>query len=127
MGKTAKKKTGRKKQTTKTACGDCPAICCHNLSIIILKPKTKKEIEDLKWHIHYDTVQVYILNNRWHLYIKGKCRYLKRNKLCSIYEKRPSTCRRHNPPNCERFGEFYDTMLSTPEELDNYLNGVPPK
>ena len=89
----------------------------------ILKPTTKKEIDDLKWHLYFDTVKVYILHRCWHLLIKGRCRYLRRNNLCSIYERRPSTCRRHNPPDCERFADFYDVMLSTPEELEEYLKG----
>lgn len=122
MATTSAKKRVRKK-TTKSECGDCPAMCCHNLSVKILRPTTKQEVEDLKWHLHYDTVQVYILNRRWHLYIKGRCRFLDRRNLCTIYDSRPSTCRRHNPPDCERFCGFYDVMLSSPEELEAYLNG----
>jgi Fe-S-cluster containining protein len=124
MGNLAYKRLGRqKKQTTHAVCSDCPAICCRNLSVRILKPTTKSEIEDLKWHLYYDTVKVYITSNRWHLLIKGKCIYLNRKNLCSIYDRRPAKCRRHNPPDCERFGEIYDVLISTPDELDEYLNG----
>jgi Fe-S-cluster containining protein len=120
MGKLKMKKK-RAKKTTKPECGDCPAMCCHNLSIKILKPRTRDEIEELKWHLHYDTVQVYILNKRWHLYVQGRCRYLDSKNLCTIYGRRPDKCRQHNPPDCERFVGFYDVMLSTPEELERHL------
>jgi hypothetical protein len=30
-------------------------------------------------------------------------------------------CRRHNPPDCEFFGKFYDVLLETPDELAAYL------
>jgi Fe-S-cluster containining protein len=120
------KNTGKnrpRKKTTKSECSGCPAVCCHNLSITILKPRTRKEIEELKWHLHYDTVQVYILNKRWHLYVRGRCRYLDSADLCTIYDRRPDKCRQHNPPNCEQFAGFYDVMLSTPEELERHLRG----
>ncbi len=122
MNKLAGVKSVEKRKTLKKACSDCPASCCRNLSVKILKPRTKDEIEDLKWHLYYDTVQIYILNRRWHLYIQGNCQYLNDMNLCGIYEDRPPKCRNHNPPDCERFGEFYDIMFSTPDELERHLN-----
>ncbi len=113
----------RKKQLRTVAeCDNCPALCCKDLSMLIGKPQTKSEVEDLKWQLHFDTVQVYIRSHRWYLLIKGRCMYLDENNLCTIYHRRPSRCRRHNPPDCERFGDFHDRLLSTPEELEEYLN-----
>lgn len=47
--------------------------------------------------------------------------YLDENERCKIYETRPEKCRVHNPPDCERFGDFWDVMFETPEELDAYF------
>lgn len=47
--------------------------------------------------------------------------YLTENNLCRIYETRPQKCRDHNPPDCERYGEFWDVMFETPEDLEAYL------
>lgn len=47
--------------------------------------------------------------------------YLDSDDMCTVYEDRPNTCRRHNPPDCEFFGEFHDVMINTPGELDAYL------
>jgi Fe-S-cluster containining protein len=96
-------------------------MCCKNLSVGICRPRTKTEIEDLKWQLQFDTVSVYIRNNRWYQLIEGRCIYLSPDDRCTRYNDRPEVCRRHNPPNCEFFGEFYDVMIDTPEELDAYL------
>ncbi|MDP8289495.1 MAG: YkgJ family cysteine cluster protein [Candidatus Susulua stagnicola] len=109
------------KQTSKKECMECGAICCENLAMIIGRPENKKEIEDLRWQLHFDTVKVYIHHRRWYLWVKGKCMYLTRNRRCKIYDQRPEKCRQHNPPDCEHFGDFYDILISTPDELDQYL------
>lgn len=108
-------------KATLPECGDCPALCCHDLSVTILKPTTRKEIDDLKWHLNYDSVGVYIRSRRWHLIIKGRCQYLDGNNLCTIYERRFDTCRKHKPPYCERYDDWYDVLFTNPFELEEYL------
>jgi Fe-S-cluster containining protein len=88
----------------------------------ICKPENRTEIEDLKWQLRFDTVSVYIRSNRWYQHIEGRCMYLSNDDLCTIYAERPGTCRRHNPPDCEFYGKFYDVMIRTPEELEAYLD-----
>jgi len=105
-------------------CADCPALCCHGLVIPIEKPKSRAEVDELKWYIQYDTVRAFIRSHRWYILVEGRCQYLDQDNLCTIYERRPEKCRRLNPPDCERFGAFYDVMLNNPEELDSYLAGV---
>jgi Fe-S-cluster containining protein len=107
---------------TLSQCRGCPAKCCRNLSIWIGAPRTKAEIEDLMWEVRFDTVKIYIRNRRWYLWIKGTCMYLDENNMCKIYETRPDKCREHNPPNCERYGQFWDVMINNPEELQEYLD-----
>jgi Fe-S-cluster containining protein len=107
--------------TTKSVCARCDALCCKNLSMGIGKPANRSEVEDLKWQLHFDTVQVYIRNHRWYQLIDGRCMYLSDDNRCTIYQDRPNMCRRHNPPECEFFGDFYDVMISTPDELEAYL------
>ena len=109
--------------TTRKECGRCPALCCKNLSIRILRPRTKAEIEDLKWQLHFDTVRVYIRNNRWYELVEGRCMYLTEDNRCEVYPDRPDVCRRHNPPECEFFGKYYDIMIETPDQLEAHLNG----
>ncbi|MCK4375846.1 MAG: YkgJ family cysteine cluster protein [Candidatus Brocadiae bacterium] len=107
---------------TKPGCAGCPALCCHDLVMPIPKPKNRAEVEELKWDLQYDTVRVFITSHRWHRLIEGRCIYLTRRNLCRIYKDRPQRCRRHNPPDCERYGDYWDVMLNTPEELEAYLD-----
>ncbi len=102
-------------------CKDCPAICCKNLAMAIGKPANGKEVEDLKWQLQFTHVKVYIRHHHWYQWIKTQCMYLTKDNKCSIYENRPDICRKHNPPDCEKFGKFYDVMISTPDELEAYL------
>ena len=99
----------------------CPSECCKDLTIQILKPRNREEVEDLKWQLQFDTVRVYLLRKRWYMLVKGRCMYLGSDNRCRIYDKRPERCRRHNPPGCERFGRYYDVMLNTPEDLERHL------
>jgi len=117
-----KKKTAHKKKTVKNVCHDCPAFCCHDLTMHLTKPRTKHEIEKISWYLHFDNIKVFIKNYRWHLIVNSRCRYLSLKKnLCTIYEKRPEVCREHSNEGCEATGKWYDTLLTCPEEFHKYL------
>ncbi len=116
-----KKKNTPDKDGSYEVCKECPSICCHDLAMEIYRPRTKHDIENCKWYLHFDTVDIRIRNGRWHLNIKGRCKYLDENDMCTIYDRRPQKCRDHNPPDCERFGKWYDVNLTEPEDVDWYL------
>jgi Fe-S-cluster containining protein len=106
---------------THSACRGCPARCCHNLSVLISQPASSREIADLRWRLHFDTVTLYIQDGLWYMKIAGRCRYLQDDSLCSIYDERPMQCRTHEPPFCERYMLPDYIVITTPEELDRYL------
>ncbi len=118
-----KKKVSIKSPDPKDAdvCLKCPSLCCNDLTYTITKPKNREDIDELKWDLQYNTVRVFIKSNRWYEIIEGRCTYLDKKNLCSIYDKRPKKCRTHMPPACDWFGQYYDILISTPEELDAYL------
>ncbi len=103
------------------ACEGCAALCCRDLNVWIAAPRTKEEKEDLLWQVQFDTVRIYIRNRRWYLLVKGDCMYLDKNNRCRIYDRRPEKCRKHLPPECERYGDFWDVMFNTPEELEAHF------
>lgn len=100
---------------------ECNAICCHDLAVQIYKPVTKVEKEDLRWHLFFEGVKVFIAHRKWHLLVHSRCRYLSKANLCTIYDRRPDRCRKHNHPHCELEGKYYETMLETPEQFDAYF------
>ena len=105
----------------KNVCEKCEATCCRNLGFQITKPRTVSEIEKVRWYLHFDTVRIYTRHYRWHLLIEGKCRYLSKKNLCTIYDQRPQICRDHKSDSCELTGQWYDEMISSPEELDAFI------
>lgn len=115
------KNPGNSEDRSNSLCNGCPAICCTNLAMPVDKPRNAEDREDLKWHLHYDTVRVIVRNRRWYLLVEGKCIYLDGNNLCTIYSNRPDKCRRHNPPSCEYYAGYYDVILNTPEDLERYF------
>jgi len=112
-----------KKIPKKDPCKGCGALCCHDLAMHIYRPRTKPDIEELRWQLRFDTVRVFIRNKRWFMLTEGRCMYLDKNDLCTIYEDRPKTCRNHPISQCERYceGYYWDTLIETPEQLDKYL------
>jgi Fe-S-cluster containining protein len=120
--KGAKKDKKRKKvDRSNDLCADCPGKCCHKLLIPFKKPKDESEMAYYRWHLQYDTLNVAIRSNRWYLVIDGRCMYLNKKDMCTIYDDRPDTCRDHNPPNCEHYGEWCDILLESPDELDAWF------
>ncbi len=119
--KKGKTSTSAARIRSKRLCRKCPALCCHELVLVMEKPRTRSDIDYYKWHLQYDTVRLAVSDYRWYTVIAGRCIYLDDGNLCTIYARRPEKCRRHNPTDCEKFGTWYDVMLSTPEELEAYL------
>ena len=114
--------TGRESaKTTVPVCETCGAKCCHDLVVPVRKPKTPGDVEDLKWHLMYESVHLFIRSHRWYLLFRTRCMYLDADNRCTIYERRPRRCRDMKPPDCEHFGDFYETIIRTPQELDAHL------
>lgn len=110
-----------------TLCRKCAALCCRNLAIQIYRPRTHDEIEDLKWQLQFDRVQVFIRHKRWYQLIESTCMYLSKDNQCTVYDTRPSRCRTYSRDNCEHHGPFYEVLLFTPQALEAYLASLKKK
>jgi Fe-S-cluster containining protein len=106
------------------SCKSCGAMCCRHLVIPILGPESKKDLEKLKWQLHFEAVKIFIQDKKWHMMLESKCRYLGKDERCDQYQLRPKICRRHNPPNCEFFGRVYDEIFKSPQELEEYCRAI---
>lgn len=103
-------------------CDGCPALCCKGLEKEIPRPKTKLDEENLLWQLHFVNTRFFIRDRKWYELSLGDCRYLDANNLCTIYGNRFDVCKDHNPPECERYGEIFDVMFETPEEMSAYFD-----
>lgn len=106
------------KQMSVADCDGCAALCCRGLEESILRPRTMQEFADLRWQLHFSNTHVFIRSKRWYQLTLGSCQYLDDTHFCTIYDERPQVCRDHMPPACERYGEIYDVIFRTPEDLD---------
>ncbi len=110
------------KRKKKPVCIKCEAPCCRNLAMPTTRPRTRYEIDLMKWYLHFDVMKVFIRHRQWFLLVDGcNCMYLDDDSMCMKYDERMDVFHDHNPPECERFGEFWDVLMTKPEELDEYL------
>lgn len=103
-------------------CSDCKSMCCYDLTMEIDRPKTKEDLNKLKWFLHFKHSYIFIYQKKWYHLIKSECRYLdKTTFFCKNYKDRVDMCRKHNPPQCERYSKWYDYMFSDKDVLDSYV------
>lgn len=102
-------------------CDECGGDCCKRIAIQIEKPKTRDDIEDLKWYLYHDRLAVYIDNEGdWLVQVPVKCKHLINGK-CSIYSGRPPVCRKAKVSECQRNVKETVKVFRTPEDVDTYL------
>lgn len=107
-------------------CLQCPALCCHYITIEIDKPVTRRDYDDIRWQILHKDVSLLIEEDRWLLQCQTVCEYLLVNNSCGIYERRPLTCRKYSTKNCDYHTTFegWETEyleIKTLEEFETYL------
>lgn len=103
------------------ACVDCPALCCKDLAIPTRAPNDENQRVELDWYLHFKHINVFYRSRKWFILVRTQCQYLDKHDLCTKYEERSETCRVHNPPECEKFGDFYDEIFENPEDLKAFL------
>ncbi|MFW2331082.1 MAG: YkgJ family cysteine cluster protein [Nitrospinota bacterium] len=102
-------------------CEGCKGACCRGIEEQVKRPRTKLEKTNIRWQLHFKYINYFIRNKRWYQLLQTDCSYLDKNSFCTIYESRPSICRDHKPPDCERYYPIYDELLSSPDDFDNWL------
>ena len=112
----------RQSLVSEELCIDCKALCCSDLVMEIQPPKTQKELDTLKWYLHFKHSYIFIHENTWYHLIRSECRYLDKNTyLCKNYENRHKMCLNHKPPKCERYERWYDVLFDDQYMLENYV------
>lgn len=112
----------RKDNVSDNLCTDCKSECCHDLVMEIDSPKNHKDLETLKWYLHFENSFIFIYQNTWYQMFRSRCRYMdKKTMLCLNYENRSDRCREHNPPKCERYDKWYDILFDDKKKLEDYV------
>lgn len=106
----------------KMLCDGC-SQCCEYVNIIIKKPQTKKEIDKVFWYILHNLTICIDKDNDWMVYLPFKCRALNKEKMCTIYNTRPTICREYTQMKCEKYNNDDEEQIFINEkEFLKYIN-----
>ena len=95
-----KKKVSHSKSSLEK-CLSCGSSCCRYLTVKIKTPRSILDFDNLLWQIYHEGINIFKDDEGWYVLINNRCINLKSDGKCSIYEKRPITCREHSVDNCD--------------------------
>ncbi len=110
-------------------CDSCkPAKCCLYTSMEIDTPETRKDHEYNLWLIAHKNISFYVDRKIWHINFASRCKFLKKDNRCKIYDKRFSVCRKHDTDSCEDTGDYdFSEYFNNYDELLNYIKKKHPR
>ncbi|MFT3787091.1 MAG: YkgJ family cysteine cluster protein [Tepidisphaeraceae bacterium] len=106
----------------KVLCDDCAALCCRYFALEIDPPSDVRDYDNIRWYLMHESVVVFIEEGHWYLGILTRCKNLRPDNRCGIYETRPRICRSYTTDNCDYHGaEYnYDVLFTSSEQLREY-------
>jgi Fe-S-cluster containining protein len=106
-------------------CTYCPAKCCRYFALPFDTPTTMEDFEFIRWFLLHDRATMFIENGAWYVLIYNKCKHLRDDNLCGIYETRPQVCRDYTTDKCEYEDDWvYDHYFETAEQIQEYAEAV---
>lgn len=105
-----------------TCAVSCKAGCCNYLSLPIDTPRSDRDFDDVRWYLMHEDTHVYKHEGDWYLLVLRKCRHLRDDKLCGIYDRRPAICAEYDPADCEFTAKVaYDFYFENDAQLETWL------
>jgi len=102
-------------------CAACGGTCCRYITIEIEKPKHRVDVDEVRWFLAHEHIEVFIEDKRWYVQVHNRCKHLTDDNRCAIYDDRFDVCRQHDPEECEASdGEPDAIEFHTTEEFDAY-------
>ncbi len=110
-------------------CDSCkPAKCCLYTSMEIDTPETRKDHEYNLWLIAHKNISFYVDRKIWHINFASRCKFLKKDNRCKIYDKRFFVCRNHDTDSCEDTGDYdFSKYFNSYDELLDYIKEKHPR
>jgi Fe-S-cluster containining protein len=105
-------------------CGRCTAVCCNYVSIEIDAPTSARDFDIIRWYLIHPGVRVYCEDSSgsWFVQFMSRCRFLRPDNLCGIYDTRPQICRDLDPTLCEfALGAGDRYLFTNIEEFDRWF------
>ena len=106
-------------------CNHCGAKCCRYFALPIDKPTEWQDFDYIRWYLLHERAAVFTEEDCWYLLVQNRCKHLRDDHLCGIYETRPQICRDYTTANCEYDDDWvYDHYWETPEQIEEYAEAV---
>jgi Fe-S-cluster containining protein len=97
-------------------------LCCTYIAVGIDGPKSAKAASEILWHLYHEGVSIYQDgDDEWMVQFESRCRHLRDDNKCGIYEKRPHICREYSEVSCEVNAEGTGITFYAPDEFLDYL------
>ena len=108
-------------------CTEC-GKCCTYVSVGINGPTSVDNVTDMLWYLYHQDVSLYRDGDgEWSVVFETRCRHLRHDLLCAIYEDRPPICRNFDNTTCEVNDPEGGLAIATPEQLVEYLRARRPR
>jgi Fe-S-cluster containining protein len=106
-----------KPQRTAVPCLTC-GLCCTYIAVGIDGPNNAKAATEILWHLYHHGVSIYRDgDNEWMVQFESRCRHLRDDNKCAIYDKRPHICREYSEVSCEVNAEDTGLTFYAPDEF----------
>jgi len=104
-------------------CEHCTAACCRYLALPLDTPRTARDYDDIRWYVMHEGVSVFVEDGDWYVQFQTRCRHLRADNRCGIYETRPEICAEYEPGECDyREGDYdYDHLFTHPSQIEAYF------
>jgi len=112
------------KNKKENICKDCDGKCCKYVALEIDKPETKKDFENIKWHVCHENVNVFVgEDGEWYIEFLTPCEFLGEDNKCKIYDKRPKICRSYSQDKCLFYNGGYEEKytFNKIEDVEAYV------
>ena len=88
-------------KATLVPCTEC-ARCCRYVGVGINAPTTPRLATDVLWYLYHENVSVYRdEQGEWSVLFETRCRNLRDDLLCAVYDERPHICRGFDNTECD--------------------------
>ncbi len=103
-------------------CEHCAAACCRYLALPLDKPACKRDYDDMRWYLMHESVTVFVEEGDWYIQFETRCKNLKADNQCGVYETRPEICREYEPNSCDYAGGSYgyDHLFTHPKQIEEH-------
>lgn len=106
-------------------CSHCTAKCCKYFALPLEEPTDWEDYSHMRWFLLHEHASIFTEDGSWYLMVQTRCKMLRHDNLCGVYETRPHVCREYSTDNCEYEDDWcYERYFETPEQVEEYAEAV---